>query len=186
MEDLSAGVSAAGSFPGRHHPGRHEPGIRTSPGRRPHRDADGAAGLGPARARAAPGPERRLPGVLRPLLRRPRLPRMRRARGGDDGPDDAIENCQRLADPARPRRRRRDPARCTRRPGRATSASTPQARTTRGAVRPRRDVLQGIPRHVRLAAQRRGAHGLQPRRGSRDPQRSPVPAAGPALRRAST
>ena len=32
----------------------------------------------------------------------------------------------------------------------------------RRAVRPRRDVLQGIPRHVRLAAQRRGADGLQP------------------------
>ena len=33
----------------------------------------------------------------------------------------------------------------------------------RGAVRTRRDVLQGIPRHVRLAAQRRGTVGLQPR-----------------------
>ena len=30
-----------------------------------------------------------------------------------------------------------------------------------GPLRPRRDVLQGIPRHVRLAAQRRGAHRLR-------------------------
>ena len=39
----------------------------------------------------------------------------------------------------------------------------------RGAIRTRRDVLQGIPRHVRLVPPGRRAVGLQPRRSLRSP-----------------
>ena len=44
--------------------------------------------------------------------------------GGDDGPDDAIENCNDWPHPARPGRRRRGPRACTRRPGKGTCGST--------------------------------------------------------------
>ena len=104
--------------------------------------------------------------------------------GGDDGPDDAIENVNDWP--------------VLHALGAADSISAPvqeglgrapppvhRGQDRRGAVRPRRDVLQGIPRHVRLAAQRRGADGLRPP-GAVRPARPALPAARHAALPAST
>ena len=64
-----------------------------------------------------------------PLFRRPRLPRLRRALGRRRRPRRRHRVRQRLAGPPRPGRRRFDPAASTRKHGRATSGSTPQAKT---------------------------------------------------------
>ena len=58
------------------------------------------------------------------LLRRPRLAAVRRALGRRRRAGRRHRELHRLADPARPRRPRRRPARCTRRPGKGTCAST--------------------------------------------------------------
>ena len=104
--------------------------------------------------------------------------------GGDDGPDDAIENVNDWP--------------VLYALGGSDSILTlfkkaweghlrqyTEATDERGAVRARRDVLQGVSRHVRLAASRRRAVGLQPRRAVRSP-RCRVPQRGSRGSRGST
>ena len=99
--------------------------------------------------------------------------------GGDDGPDDAIENVNDWpilyalggADSILP---------LFKKAWEGTPPPVHRGQDHRGAVRARRHVLQGIPRHVRLAAPRRGPDGLQPAGPLRSAGR-PVPAARPTL-----
>ena len=97
--------------------------------------------------------------LLRPLLRRPWLARMCRALGGRRRTGRRHREPYPLADPLRPRRPRFDPAAVHERLGGAPSPVHPRE-DRRCPDGTRRDVLQGVPRHVRLAPQRRGPHGL--------------------------
>ena len=121
----------------------------------------------------------RLRRVLRPILRRPRLPSVRHAMGWRRRARRCDRECQRLARPVRAGRRRIDSRPVQEGLGRAP-APVHRGADDSGAVRARRDVLQRVPRDVRLAAPRRGTLGLQPRRTLRPPG-CPVPAAGHAL-----
>ncbi len=76
--------------------------------------------------------------------------------GGDDGPDDAIENVNDWPVLYALGRRRLDPDAVQEGLGRPPPP-VHRGPDDRRAVRTRRDVLQGIPRHVRLAAPWRGA-----------------------------
>ena len=140
-------------------------------------DAPCRALVGPSRARGPAGQLDRLRGVLRALLRRTGYLECVERWGGDDGPDDAIENLtdwpilHALGAPDSILRMYK----------KAWEGHLRQytRRRRRCAVRPRRHVLQGVPRHVRLAPQRGGPHRLQPARLSdpRDPKlRQRIPA----------
>ena len=90
--------------------------------------------------------------------------------GGDDGPDDAIENCNDW--PILHALGGHDDVLTHVQEGLGRAPAPVHARQDDGrAVRQRRHVLQRIPRHVRLAAQRRRADRLQPARAVR-PARS--------------
>ncbi len=137
------------------------------------RRADAAARLGLDGARTVAGQRARLPGVLRPLLRRARLSAVRRALGRRRRTGRRDRKRQRLAPAARTRGAGCHPRSLPTRLGR-TSAAVHGGQDPRGRVRPRRDVLQGVSGQVRLAAQRRRPHRLQPA-GPVRPARSPVP-----------
>ena len=85
--------------------------------------------------------------------------------GGDDGPDDAIENCNDWPILHALGGSGRGPHALQEGVGGAPPPVHP-GQDDAGPVRARRHVLQRVPRHVRLAPQRRGADRLSTCRGS--------------------
>ena len=101
--------------------------------------------------------------------------------GGDDGADDAAENFTSWDHALRARRRPKHPGPLPERLGRPPAA-VHRGQDGRGAVRPGRHVLQGVPGHVRLGPQRRGLQRLLPA-GPLHPVRPALPGPHAPLRR---
>src|SRR5437867_4684228 len=132
-------------------------------GRRTARPAGPTAVLGAARAGAAPGPEPGLPPLLRPLLRRARLPPLRAPLGRQRRSRRRGREPPQLDGPARARRAGRGAHALQARLG-GPPPSVHRGEDDRGRVRPRRDVLQGVPGLARLVPPRRGLLALLPAR----------------------